>query len=269
MVKRILGILLMLVGAFGVLTCVLAGLHTWRMAEDVAAMADDTLGLLLDTLDGVERSLGVVSATLDNAAMGIGSLHTTTLGVGETLSTTRSTLGGIAHLAEGDLSQSLEFSIVTLKTLEQTAGMADDVLRGLSLLGVGGYDPSAPLSQSIARIRKGLDPVPDSLRQVGSSLRGTAANLEGMRGGVVQTGNRLLDIQENVLSARANVAGYVTLVRRWQQQVRVLRRSADRAIKTVAWAATLLLTWIGLSQLAIVQWGISLMGWGGKKARAV
>ena len=142
MVKRILGILLMLVGAFGVLTCVLAGLHTWRMAEDVAAMADDTLGLLLDTLDGVERSLGVVSATLDNAAMGIGSLHTTTLGVGETLSTARSTLGGIAHLAEGDLSQSLEFSIVTLKTLEQTAGMADDVLRGLSLLGVGGYDPS-------------------------------------------------------------------------------------------------------------------------------
>ena len=111
--------------------------------------------------------------------------------------------------------------------------------------------------------------MPDSLRQVGSSLRGTAANLEGMRGGVVQTGNRLLDIQENVLSARANVAGYVTLVRRWQEQVRVLRRSADRAIKTVAWAATLLLTWIGLSQLAIVQWGISLMGWGGEKARAV
>jgi len=37
-----------------------------------------------------------------------------------------------------------------------------------------------------------------------------------------------------------------------------LRQNVAHPMRVVAWGVTLLLIWIGLSQLALIQWGISL-----------
>ena len=108
MVKRVLGILLALIGALGIVLSVLGVVYVWRAVEGVEATADETLGLVSDTLDNVEASLDVATTTLDDAAAAMDALHTTTLDVGETLSNTQPTLEGMANLAEDDLSQSIE-----------------------------------------------------------------------------------------------------------------------------------------------------------------
>ena len=65
----------------------------------------------------------------------------------------------MADLAEDDLPQSIESTLVALEAMEETAGVIDGMLRGLSRFGVGDYAPDVPLDQAIASMREGLAPV--------------------------------------------------------------------------------------------------------------
>jgi hypothetical protein len=258
MIKRILGILLALAGALGILLCVLGVLYVWRAADRVAAAADDAAGLLADTLDNVERSLDVASTTLDDAVAAVEALHATTLGVGETLSSTHPTLDGMADLAKDDLAGSIASTREALEVMAETAGVIDRTMRGLSQLGVGDYDPDVPLDQAIAAAGEDLEPVPDGLRQMGDGLRQTGTSLQSVQGGITQMGDHILEIGKDVGSANAILGSQTDVVQRLQERLHALRQNVDQPIRVIAWGVTLLLIWIGLSQLALIQWGISL-----------
>jgi hypothetical protein len=258
MIKRVLGIILALIGALGIVLSVLGIVYVWRAAQVAEAAAEDALALLSDTLDNVESSLDVASTTLDDAAAAMDALHATTLDVGQTLSSTQPTLEGMADLAEDDLSQSIESTLAALQAMEETAGVVDRMMRGLSLFGVGDYDPDVPLDQAVATMGAGLEPVPDSLRQMGDGLRQTGSNLEGVQDGITRMGDHMLNIRQDVSSANAAIGSHTGVVQQLKERVHALRENVDQPIRMVAWGATLLLIWIGLSQLALIQWGIGL-----------
>jgi methyl-accepting chemotaxis protein len=258
MTRRIVGTLLILLGALGIVLSALGVVTIWRAADDVTAAAKDGLAVLSDTLTDVDGSLDVASSTLEGAALAIDGLYTTTLDVSQTLSTTRVAVDEIAGLAEDDLPQSIEASLVALEALEDTAGVIDQLLRGLRQLGVGDYAPKIPLDQAVAEAAAGLDLVPKSLRTMGAGLYATSANLGEVRGGIELMGDHMLGIRQNVVDADAALSSHRTTLRELRTRVRTMRRNVDRPIRTVAWGATLLLIWIGLSQLAIVRWGVSL-----------
>lgn len=258
MIKRTLGLLLTLIGALGILLSALGIMHTWRAANSVEVAADDGLGLLLDTLNNVTYSLQVASTTLDDAGIAVEALHTTTWDVGETLSSTHLTLDTMAGLAEDDLPQNIESTLVALDAMEQAASAVDGTLRTLSLVGLVEYEPDVPLDRAIASVGKGLEPVPDDLRQMGDGLRRTGAGLEEVQGDVVTMGDRILDIRENVANANTAISGHRDVVQQLRERVVALRQNVRHPIRIVAWGMTLLLIWIGLSQLALIQWGIGL-----------
>jgi methyl-accepting chemotaxis protein len=258
MIKRVLGIIVALIGALGIVLSLLGAMYVWRAAQIAEAAADDALGLLSDTLDNVEDSLDVALTTLDDAADAMDALHATTLEVGETLSSTQPTLQGMADLAEDDLSQSIESTLAALQAMEETAGVVDRMMRGLSLFGVGDYDPDVPLDQAVATMGAGLEPVPGDLRQMGNDLRQAGSSLEGVQDSITRMGDHILDIGKDVSSANAVIGSYTEIVRRLQARMRALRENIGQSIRAVAWGATLLLIWIGLSQLALIQWGIGL-----------
>jgi methyl-accepting chemotaxis protein len=258
MVRRIAGALLVAIGVLGITMAVLGTVSTWRAADEVTGAAQDGLDLTIDALDSVEGSLRVASTTLDGAVMAMEALYTATLGVGETLSNTQPTLDGIADLAEGDLPASIDATLGALEAMEQTATTVDTMLRGLSRLGLAQYDPALPLDQSIREVRAGLRPVPDDLREMADGLRQTTGSLTGMQADIEVMSGYVLDIQENVGDANSAVSDYGAVVQRLRERLSVAREGVRRPVRVVAWGLTLLLTWIGLSQLALVQWGVSL-----------
>jgi methyl-accepting chemotaxis protein len=258
MIRRVLGTVLILIGALGIALSVLGVLNVWRVTETVTVAAEDTLDLLSDTLDNVKRSLDVTSTTLDDAAVALDGLHTTSIDVGQTLSSTQTTLDGTVGLVEDNLPESIESTLIALEAVEETAGVIDQMLRGLSQFGVGDYDPDVPLDRAIAEAGEGLGPVPDSLREMGDGLRQTSASLDEVQDGIMLMGDHILDIRGNVSSADTVIGDYVELVQELQERLDALRQVLGQPIRTAAWGVTLLLVWIGLSQLALIQWGISL-----------
>jgi hypothetical protein len=258
MTRRIVGTLLILLGALGIALCALGVVYVWRAAEDVTAAADDSLVLVSDTLKDIDRSLDVADSTLDGAAIAVTSLYTTTLDVGQTLSSTRVTVDEMAGLTEDDLPQSIESSLVALGALEETAALIDQLLRALQQFGLGDYDPEIPLDQAVAEAAEGLGPVPDSLRAMGTGLLDTSAGLGEVQSGILRMADVMVGIRQNVVDADAALSSHRNTLRELETRVGAVRGNVDRPIQTVAWGATLLLIWIGLSQLAIVRWGIGL-----------
>jgi hypothetical protein len=258
MIRRVLGTLLILVGALGMALSSLGVVYVWRAAEDVTLAADDTLVLVSDTLKDVSRSLDVASSTLVGAAIAAAGPYTTTLDVSHTLSSTRVTVYEMAGLVEDDVPQSIEASLVALEALEDTAAVIDRLLRALQQLGLGDYDPEIPLDRAVVQAGAGVEPVPKSLRAMGAGLYETGRSLEQVQGGIALMGDHVLAIRENVVDAGAALSSHHSTLQRLDGRVGTARRNVDRPIQTVAWGATLLLIWIGLSQLAILRWGIGL-----------
>ena len=258
MARRILGTLLILLGALGIALSALGIIYVWRAVEDITAAADDGLTLVSDTLTDVDRSLNVASSTLDSASIAMNGLYTTTLDVSDTLSTTQLTVNEMARLAEHELPQSIESSLVALEALEETALLIDRLLRSLQQLGVGDYNPQVPLDEAVSDAGAGLAPVPDSLRAMGAGLHETSASLEDVQSGIALMGEHMVGIQENVGDADAVLSSLRETLGQFETRVGDASRNLDRPIEAAAWAATLLLSWIGLSQLAIVHWGIDL-----------
>jgi ABC-type transporter Mla subunit MlaD len=202
--------------------------------------------------------LDVTSTTLDSAALALDGLHATAVDVSQTLSTTQMTIDEMAQLTQDDLPQSIESSLTALDTLEETAELIDQLLRSLNQFGVGNYDPQVPLDRAVAMASQELNTIPDGLRAMAVGLTRTNANLKGVQDGVLSMADHIVNINGNVSDADEIVATHRETMRRFREQLETLRRNLDRSVRVVAWGLTLLLIWVGLSQLAIVQWGLGL-----------
>lgn len=258
MIRRILGALLVLLGALGIALSAFGVIRVWRAADELNVAAHDSLVLISDTLTDVDRSLDVASATLDGITVAIDGLQTTTLDVSRTLSSTKSTVEEMADLTEDDLPQSIDASLMALDALEETAVVIDGLLRSLQQFGLGDYSPEMPLDQAVADAATGLEAVPGSLRAMGRGLRETSASLADVQTDIGLMGGHMEGIRDNAVDADEAVQSYRGTLEELQTRLERIRQNVERPIRTVAWAATLLLAWIGLSQLAIVHWGIDL-----------
>lgn len=257
-IKRILGSILVLLGLLGLAMCAAGIYFAWQVAADVTVAADDTLGLVLDTVANVQTTLDVASSTLDNAGSAVGGLYTTTMGVGDTVGSVRPAIEGMARLTETDLPGSIESTVAALGTMEETAVAIDGVLGILSGLGLAQYAPEVPLSEAVAEIGTGLERIPDDIRQLASSLRDTEASLAGVQSDLEMMGDQVLAIQDNVGSANTAIGGYSDVFGDLQSRLAGLRANVAQPIRTIAWALTAVLAWVGLSQLGFIHWGISL-----------
>ncbi len=260
MIRRILGLILLVLGLAGLALCAAGIYFSWQAAASVAAAADNSIGLLLDTVDNVQLTLDVASTTLDDAGVAVGTLHTTTLGIGDTLSSTRSALGSMATLAGDTLPTSIETTITAVDAIEETAGTIDRMLVSLSVLGVAQYAPEVPLDQAVAGVGASLEGMPEDFRALSSGLEQTQASLSGVQESISVIAEQLIGVQQNLSGAHVALSGYGAVFSTLHDQLVSARANVAQSIRTVAWAFTVLLLWIGISQLALIQWGASLLG---------
>ncbi len=258
MIRRMTATLLIGLGTLGVTLCGLGVFSIWRTADSVTKAAEDALILVTDTLDDVDDSLSVTSNTLDGVAVAMDGLYTITLDMGAALSTTKMTIDEMAVMTGGDLPRSIESSLLALEALEETAAAIDQFLVGLQRLGIGSYNPDMPMDQAVAQASLGLEPMPENLRTMAAGLELTGENLSSLRVGIGLMGDHMLGLQENVLDADAAVSSHRQTMQEVRSHVVLVRQNVHGPIRAVAWGGTVLLVWIGLSQLALVRWGVRI-----------
>jgi methyl-accepting chemotaxis protein len=102
-----------------------------------------------DSLGAASRSVGEVSATVDEAV---------------------TALEGVADFLEVELPDTLDAVQMSMPAAIQTANAVDGTLRALSLFGVG-YDPVEPFGDSLSRVNTAIASLPDELRAQSDAIR--------------------------------------------------------------------------------------------------
>ncbi len=259
--KRIMGIVLITVGAIS-LAASLAGLFAiWTVHQPATDAALAALNLFGDTLDTTNDALKVTTDSLQSASDTVATLERTSLTAAQTMSTTRTTLGALSILVGNDLPSAIESSRTALKSAQSSAVVVDNVLTALSrapLINIQ-YNPAVPLNVALGDVAKSLDNLPPTFSTIDRNLNDTAASLDQVVTSLDALPRTTQQAQRDIADAQQVVARYKGEVGRLQDQIRSIRASLPAALTAITVGLTFVVFWLGMTQIQVLAKGLDLL----------
>jgi predicted PurR-regulated permease PerM len=257
--KRVTGLLLVIIAVFGILLAVFALIQTWRLRASFTERVTQALDLTQSTLGNTRQGLEIVHDSLENTATGLDTLQQTTVAIGQTISDTVNLLEDTSTVIGQDVPQTIYSVQDSLAAAQQAAKVVDNVLRVLARIPFASglaYNPDPPLDQTIADISTNLDDFPASLIKVGDQLKTSSENVSGMQANLDDLSAQLGDIQDNLTAMQVVVEDYQSLLDQASELTQNLYTDLPAWISSAAWIITVILIWFGFAQL-----GPLLQGW--------
>ena len=257
-IKRVLGIILMVFSGLGLGISLLALVLVCRFSGPVAASADEALALAVAALTSTQENLDLAQTALGEAQVALGATQAFTDEAGDGLANTSALIGSLGEVLADDLPDVIEQSQQSLSAAEQAATVIEELLYGLNAIsGLTGvrYDPEVSLTEGFAGINESLDPIPETLAGLDENLDAAQDNLDGIQTTVAELSGPL-DETEGVLSeAQASVEAYSSTISQLTQEVRNLQGSLPNWTRAVVLAAYFLLIWLAVSQIGLLWQG--------------
>lgn len=260
---RVLGWALLIAGALGVVLT-LGGLLTVGPALRTfetgvvreLAVADQALQATADGLDLAATSIAEAETTM-------ASLSASLFDVTRAITATTPTLRAVGTLAGSDLPMTVRSTQTALRSAQATAQIIDDVLGALDsipLINLGAYNPDVPLSTAIGQVNDSLTPIPETLGSIADGMATTADSLERVNTNLVFAAQSVQDLSGNIRDAARIVEQYQDVVSNLQTEVTRLQSSAPVWVAALRWGAWIGLLWLGVTQLALIAYGLDLIG---------
>ena len=257
-IKRVLGIILMVFSGLGLGISLLAVALVCRFSGPAAASADEALTLAVAALTSTQENLDLAQTALGEAQVALGATQAFTDEAGDGLANTSALIGSLGEVLADDLPDVIEQSQQSLSAAEQAATVIEELLYGLNAIsGLTGvrYDPEVSLSEGFAGINESLDPISETLAGLDENLDAAQDNLDGIQTTVAELSGPL-DETEGVLSeAQASVEAYSSTISQLTQEVRNLQGSLPNWTRAVVLAAYFLLIWLAVSQIGLLWQG--------------
>jgi hypothetical protein len=271
MLKRLLGLFMLLIAVVGVILSVAGTYVVWSMIDGLGDSIDTTLELASDSLDTVADSLLLTKATVEDVTQTVDTVEESTVNLSTTISDTRPLIDQVALVATEDVPNSLQAVQDTMPNVAAVAGSIDDTLETLSafevnqsILGVDfGFDlgieyaPEEPFDESINQIGDSLEGVPDRLRALEPFLATTNDNLRTISENINTLAANISSINENIENIQPLLDDYLELVYRTSDLINQTRSTFRSQLEPVKLIVMILFIWIGLTQIAPLY-----LGWG-------
>ncbi|MBN1810974.1 MAG: Rho termination factor N-terminal domain-containing protein [Anaerolineae bacterium] len=182
--KRCLGVIVQVVGVFGVILTLLSMLVLPFAASRTIVLAQETLTSTATSIQTAAESLQLAGDSLGEAAKTLNDAGVTVVAADNSLESVKQLLRTTADVAGNDVPTTIEAARLALVSAESGALAIDQVLRTLSsvgwLTGVT-YDPEQSLDVSLVNVATELEPLPESLRELQSDLDATADDIEPLQ----------------------------------------------------------------------------------------
>lgn len=267
--RRILGLLMLLIGIVGLGISGAGTVLGWRLVDDIGRSLDDNLALTVDSLNTVHDTLLLTRTTVRQLNDGLETVEGTAVTVSQAISETQPLLQNISMVATGQVPDGIEAFQASIPNLAEVAGAIDSTLRALNsfsfnLLGqsVGlgvEYDPEQPFDESILAIGDSLEGVPDELRSLEESLAMTGDNLAAISGDVTLIGDDLSAINASVAEVEPLLSGYIRIITEINNSIRQTRANLSSQLEMARVVVTIVMVWLGLTQIAPLYLGWELL----------
>lgn len=265
-VSAVLGLLLSAGG--------LAGL--WITHAEVTHRLTGTVALFGRALDATGQTITVVDHSLDLASQNLAGGRAVLDGVVQSLGDSQGLIDATAGLIGTDLVgffTETQASLAAVETSAQTVDQALGVIEGIrdALSGLRsiipffappsteGALPRATLQESVAEVRRSLDPVPASLGEIERQLSVTAANVAVMQAELERLVVQVEEIETGLEDARQVAGEYHAILDDLQQNFNRFIERLPFFLNAVYLGLTLVLGWVFINQAGMLAHGIEMV----------
>jgi ABC-type transporter Mla subunit MlaD len=272
MLKRLIGIIMILVGIGGIAISV-GGLTAGLQAVDRIGLAlEESLRLTAESLDAINETLQLTKSSTAQVSVTIDTVAATSANVSQTISTTSPLLDQVTQVTTEDLPNSVEAIQNAIPNAAATAKTIDDTLHALSAfqaerrifgvpvsfdLGID-YDPEAPFNEALLEIGTSLDGVSSGLRSLESNMEVTADNLDVVGENLQTISEDLEQINNNLAELEPMIDGYISLATETSDLIRQTRANLDQQLTLAKRLLTFFFVWLALVQIVPLYLGWEL-----------
>lgn len=257
--KRTLGLFFIIVAALGIVLSIGGIVFVWQARHSVTQKSQQTLQLLQDTLNATQQGLALASNSLDNAAQSAQIIQNSILASNEGFTSTVKILDSAATMLSTDLPQTIYATQTALANGQNSAALIDNTLKLIASIPFytgPAYTPQNTLGNALAQISISLEPLPQTFDTLSDNMQVASASLQVLQSDSAQIAAQIGELSTNLTQAKAIVKDYQTNLARLQTEIDALQSGLPRAITNGAWALTLIILWIGITQIGLLAQGL-------------
>jgi hypothetical protein len=256
--ERRIGYVLIANAAVGLVLAAAGLVGLWWFEPRIARSATEGLALARRTVDTTSGLLTGVDDAVRTGRDSMGTLRGTVANVAATLDTTAGLTQSASRIAGTDAAGIIRETSAALGAVEQTAELADRTLGLVASIPLIGqrYQPQVPLHEGVARVRRSLEPLPDSLATVQKDLAATSTNLTALRGDVQALEGSLADIERSLGTLAKATAEYRQIAGSLDADLAQLERTVPTALQLATLFGSAVMIWLAVAQLGLFTQGL-------------
>ncbi|GAB4496863.1 MAG: hypothetical protein OHK0052_07450 [Anaerolineales bacterium] len=256
--KRTIGWIFILIACAGILLSIAGVIFIWQARQNITQKSLQTLQLMEDTLNATQQGLTLASSSLDNAAESAQIIQNSILASGEGFTSTVEILNATATMLNTDLPQTIRTTQTALANGQNSAALIDNTLKLIASIPFytgPAYSPENTLSSALAQISLTLDPLPQTFDALSDNMQVASASLQVLQTDTAQIAIQIGELSTNLTEAQTILSDYQANLTQIQTEISTLKTSLPRAITNGAWVLTLIILWIGNTQIGLLTQG--------------
>jgi hypothetical protein len=272
--RRILGLLVMLAGVLGLVLSLAGLLGIWMakptvevyagsaidaLSESLAtsqefmAIAGQSLAATIDSIDDLSEMLVTAAATLETTKPAIDDVHAI---MSETLPSTLAAATDSLHAAQ-DAARVLERTIQQLDAFRFLLAEAPLVGGFLQQSGEA-YNPDKPLADSLGAVAGSLQELPGTFVDMSADLGATEEKLVALQRNLETMSSNVARISEGLAEYQAMIAQSQSSTEELATMLTGIRGNLGTVLNGVAIVLSLLFLWLLAAQIVILSQGWEL-----------
>jgi hypothetical protein len=273
-IRRILGVLVMLAGTLGLVLSVAGLVMVWVAKPTVAVYTGTTIDTLEESVVTSKRVVGITEEALGATIDSVDALSAMLDNTAATLDDTQPVLDELDIIMATTLPSTLEATTESLHTAQEAARVLESTMESLDafrfllstapLLGdllpqpLETYSPDKQLADSLGELAANLEGLPDTFVQMSANLSSTddklaavQENLVTMSDSVELISSSLGDYQKMIIQSRSSVDNLASILTGVQNNLGTI-------LNGVAIVLSLFFAWLLAAQVVILSQGWEL-----------
>jgi hypothetical protein len=255
--------ILVVTGVVALVASLLGGIIGLIVVSNLSTFIVESVAISQSVLGAVDETLSLIESVAVDVEEGIGSASSSIASASEAVGTAAVELEGLADFLDGELQASIEALLGTMPAAIQTAGVIDNTLSALSLIGVD-YDPDQPFDESLRAVEDALSGIPAQLGEQAEAIRALVPVSQQFADDAAATAESFDSLQAQLESSQQLIDSYG---RALDEAQAVVERTAS-SVGTTTWLLRLLVVFM-TSTGAALGYGIFILGREGRSGEVV
>ena len=260
--RRLVGFLLILAAAAGIIFSAAGLIAIWRYRPVATKAVTDNLALFDQTLNTTQGVLTIVGQVVQTTTVGVDSLQTTTQALAQAIHSTSPMLDSLTSLTSKGLPAAVGAAQTSLASAQTSALLIDNVLAALTSIPfspVAAYKPAIPLHTALAQVSDSMNTLTPALITINTSLAEGKTNLGVVETELTKISETTQGIGSTLSNAQTVIDQYKAVTTQLKANVVAAQRVAPAWMTTITWILSFVFGWLLIAQLGLGMQGLTML----------